>query len=100
MRCLSLLRRVLAALVIEGVFPRKQDLRDRHDLIALLLEITQNFGQRLRRVLARIVKQHDGAGAHLACHALGDLRGGDALPVEAVPIPYKGKSAWRAGLRG
>ena len=76
---------MLTALVVEGIFPVDEDLRDRHDLIALLLEIAQNFGQRLRRVLPRVVEQHNGAGAHFACHAFGDLRGGDALPVEAVP---------------
>jgi hypothetical protein len=36
-------------------------------------------------VEGRIVEQYDGAALHAAGHPLGDLRGGDVLPVQAVP---------------
>ena len=63
-------------------FVRQQDLGDRHDLIALAEQVVEDIRQRLRRVLARVVKENDGAVCHLPRHALGDLTGGDALPVE------------------
>ena len=60
----------------------QQDAGDRHDLIALAEQIAENVRQRLRRMLARVVEEHDGAVRHLPRHALGDLARRDALPVE------------------
>ena len=79
-------------------FVRQQDLGDRHDLIALAEQVVEDIRQRLRRVLARVVKENDGAVCHLPRHALGDLSSGDALPVERITIPYSSKPLRRSGL--
>ena len=79
-------------------FVRQQELGDRHDLIALAEQVVENIRQCLRRVLARVVEEHDGAVCHLPRHALGDLTGGDALPVERITIPYSSKPLPRKGL--
>ena len=79
-------------------FVRQQELGDRHDLIALAEQVVEDIRQRLRRVLARVVEEHDGAVRHLPRHALGDLTGGDALPVERITIPYSSKPLRRSGL--
>ena len=79
-------------------FVRQQDLGDRHDLIALAEQVIEDIRQRLRCVLARVVKENDGAVCHLPRHALGDLTGGDALPVERITIPYSSKPLPRKGL--
>ena len=79
-------------------FVRQQDLGDRHDLIAIAEQVVEDIRQRLRRVLARVVEEHDGAVRHLPRHALGDLTGGDALPVERITIPYSSKPLPRKGL--
>ena len=79
-------------------FVRQQELGDRHDLIALAEQVVEDIRQRLRRVLARVVKENDGAVCHLPRHALGDLTGGDALPVERITIPYSSKPLRRSGL--
>ena len=77
---------------------RQQDLGDRHDLIALAEQVVKDIRQRLRCMLARIVEEHDGAVRHLPRHALGDLTGGDAFPVERITIPYSLKPLQRKGL--
>lgn len=79
-------------------FVRQQELGDRHNLIALAEQVVENIRQCLRRVLARVVEEHDGAVCHLPCHALGDLSSGDALPVERITIPYSSKPLRRSGL--
>ena len=79
-------------------FVRQQELGDRHDLIALAEQVVEDIRQCLRRVLARVVEEHDGAVCHLPCHALGDLSSGDALPVERITIPYSLKPLRRSGL--
>ena len=81
-------------------FVRQQDLGDRHDLIALAEQVVEDIRQRLRRVLARVVKENDGAVCHLPRHALGDLSSGDALPVERIPIGNDLKPLRRKGLLG
>ena len=80
-------------------FVRQQDLGDRHDLIALAEQVVEDIRQCLRRVLARVVEEHDGAVRHLPRHALGDLTGGDALPVERITIPYSLKSLCCKGFK-
>lgn len=69
-------------------FVRQQELGDRHDLIALAEQVVENIRQCLRRMLARVVEENDGAVCHLPRHALGDLSSGDALPVERIHIPH------------
>ena len=80
------------------LFARQQELGDRHDLIALAEQVVEDSRQRLRRVLACVVKENDGAVRHLPRHALGDLSSGDALPVERIHIPYNLKPLQRKGL--
>ena len=80
-------------------FARQQELGDRHDLIALAEQVVKNIRQRLRRVLARVVEKHDGAVRHLPRHALGDLTGGNTLPVERIHIPYSSMPLWHEGFR-
>lgn len=77
----------LTAGVVDGIFPGQNELGDGHKGIALLGQLLQNGGQRLGGVEGRIVKEHDGPRAHLAGYPLGDLFGGDLLPVQAIPIP-------------
>lgn len=80
-------------------FVRQQELGDRHDLIALAEQVVENIRQCLRRVLARVVEEHDGAVRHLPRHAPGDLTGGDALPVERIHIPHSLKPLCRKGFK-
>ena len=75
----------LPTFVVDGIVTGEQDLRNRYDLIPLGEQVVEDIRQRLRRVLARIVEQHDRPALHLACHALRDLTRRDALPVEGIP---------------
>lgn len=84
--------------MVDGVIAGQENFRDRHDLVALGKEIVEDAGQGLGRVLARVVEEHDGAVRHLPRHALGDLTGGAALPVERIHIPYSLKPLPRKGL--
>ena len=79
-------------------FVRQQELGDRHDLIALAEQVVEDIRQRLRRVLARVVEEHDGAVLHLRGHTLRNVRSGDALPVERITIPYSSKPLRRSSL--
>ena len=81
----SLHCRALPAFVVDGIVTGEQDLRNRYDLIPLGEQVVEDIRQRLGRMLARIVEQHDRPALHLACHALRDLTRRDALPVEGVP---------------
>ena len=62
--------------VVDGIFPVQDDLRNRHEGVALLKQALDDPRQSLRRVERRIVKQHDGTRLDLACHPLGDLPSG------------------------
>ena len=84
-RSLCCLCRALSTFVVDGIVTGEQDLRNRYDLIPLGKQVVENIRQRLGRVLARIVEQHDRPALHLACHALCDLTRRDALPVEGIP---------------
>ena len=81
----SLHCRALPAFVVDGVVAREQDLRNRYDLIPLGEQVVEDIRQRLGRMLARIVEQHDRPALHLARHTLRDLTRRDALPVEGIP---------------
>ena len=71
--------------MVDGVIAGQENFRDWHDLVALGKEIVEDAGQGLGRVLARVVEEHDRAACDLARHALCDLVGGNALPVERIP---------------
>ena len=81
----SLHCRALPAFVVDGIVTGEQDLRNRYDLIPLGEQVVEDIRQRLGRMLARIVEQHDRPALHLARHTLRDLTRRDALPVEGVP---------------
>ena len=89
--------RALFARVVDGVFPCEDQLGNGNEGIALLCEIVEDGGESFGGVKPCIVKEDDGARLHLACDTLGDLGGGEILPVETVHIPYKGKPC---GTRG
>lgn len=76
----------LTAGVVDGVVPGQNQLGDGHKGIALLGQLLQNGGQRLRGVKGRVMKEHDGPRPHLAGHPLGNLLGRNLLPVQAVTI--------------
>ena len=94
---LSIGRRALPPGVVDGVGLGEDDLGDGHEGIALLEQIFDDAGQGLRGVLGGVVEQDDGAGADLGGDPLGDLPGGQVLPVEAITTSYKGKSLGRKG---
>lgn len=79
--------RALPPGVVDGIVPGEDQLGDGHKGIALLGELLQNGGQGLGSVESRIVKEHDRPRPYLAGHPLGDLFGGDFLPVQTIPIP-------------
>lgn len=81
----SLHRRALPAFVVDGIVTGEQDLRNRYDLIPLGEQVVEDIRQRLGRMLARIMEQHDRPALHLARHTLRDLTRRDALPVEGIP---------------
>ena len=80
----SLHCRALSAFVVDGIVTGEQDLRNRYDLIPLGEQVVEDIRQRLGRMLARIVEQHDRPALHLARHTLRDLTRRDALPVEGI----------------
>lgn len=73
--------------MVDGVVPGKDQLGDGHKGIALLGQLLQNRGQGLRGMEGGVVKEHDGTRSHPAGHPLGDLVGGNLLPVQAVTVP-------------
>ena len=81
----SLHCRALPAFVVDGIVTGEQDLRNRYDLIPLGEQVVEDIRQRLGRMLARIVEQHDRPALHLARHTLRDLTRRDALPVKGIP---------------
>ena len=87
----------LASCVVDGVLlaagPRQDELRDGHKGIALLQKSLDDAGQGLRGVEGGVVEQDDGPGLDLGGHPLGDVGGGQVLPVQAVHIPLDGLHA-------
>ena len=78
--------------MVDGVVAAEQDLRDRHNVVPFGEQIVENVGQCLGCVLACVVEEDDRPALYLARHAFGDLGGGNALPVERVPVG----SSWNA----
>ena len=77
--------------VVGVVGPRQQELGDWHKGVALLEQGLQNGGQGLRGVEGRVVEEDDRPRLHPAHHPLGDLFGGEVLPVQAVTVPNRFK---------
>ena len=85
--------------MVDGVVSRQDQLADGHHGVAVVDEILQNTGQRLRRVKRRVVEQHDASRLHLGRHPLIDGVGIVVLPVQGVPIGKDLKPLRRKGLR-
>ena len=78
---LRLVRRALPSGMIDGVVSLKDDLGDGEEGVALLKQLFQNGGQRLRGVLGGVVKQDNGAGLNFGSYPLGDLRSGGIFSI-------------------
>ena len=68
----------------------QEHLRDRQDRVTVGDECLDDPGQCFRRVLGRVVKQHDAARLHAREHARGDLVSAQPLPVEGIHVPLDG----------
>ena len=90
--------RTLAAGVVNGVLAVQQKLGDGDEGVALLQQRFNNSGQGFRGMQGGVVEQNDGAGLHLAGHPLGDLAGGQLLPVQTVPTGNAFKRLGNSGL--
>lgn len=93
------LRRKLPAGVVDGVGRVEDELGDGEDGVAVVDEVGEDSGQRLRRVEGGVVEQHDAARLHLGGHPLADGVRVVILPVEGVPIGKDLKPLSRKGLR-
>ena len=86
------LRRTLPAGVVDGVvsivLPVQDQLRDRHEGVAVLNQRFHNCGQSFRRVERGVVEKHNGPGLYFAGYPLDNLVCGDLLPVQTVHVPY------------
>ena len=80
----GLLGRALLSRVIHVVVPLQDQLGDGHHPVPCRLHEVQHGGERLGRVEGGVMEEDDGAALHLACDPLGDLRGGELLPVQTV----------------
>ena len=77
--------------VVHAVLAGEDELGDGDHGVALLKQIVQNAGQGFRGVLGGVVEQDDGAALDLPRHPLGDVGGGQVLPVQAVHTGYSFK---------
>ena len=82
--------------MVDGVLPFQDDFRNGNEGVTFLQKTLDNIRQGLRSVQRGVVEQNNGAGTHLARHSLGDVRGAQILPIQAVTIPYNGKSLGNA----
>ena len=71
--------------VVQREVPLQQQLGDGHDPVAVLQQELQHVGQGLRRVLRRVVEQHDVAGADALRDPPGNLLRAQVLPVQRIP---------------
>ena len=78
------LRRKLPAGVVDGVGRVEDELGDGEDGVAVVDEVGEDSGQRLRRVEGGVVEQHDAARLYLGCYAPADGVRVIILPVEGA----------------
>ena len=79
----------LAACVVDGIFAGQDQLGNGEEGETLLQKRFNNAGQCLRSMQGGVVKQHDGARLCPLGYPLGDLPGGEILPVQTVTKAYK-----------
>ncbi len=82
----ALLSGQLPSCVVDGVGLGEDDLGDGDEGIAVLQELFDDAGQGLGGVEGRVVEEHDGPRLHLGGHPLSNLTGGEALPIQTVPV--------------
>ena len=92
---MDFLHRGLSAGVVDGVVgvvgPGEEELRHRHQVVAVLQQGLNNAGQGFRGVEGGIVEEDNGPGLDLGGHPLGDFVRRQLLPVQAVTIPNRFK---------
>ena len=84
--------------MVDGVVALQNDLRDGEESVAVFQQGSDDARQSFGGVLGGVVEQDDGAGLDFGGHPLGDLRGGEILPIQAVYVSLY--SSKRAGWRG
>ena len=95
-RCLC---RELPPRVVDGVVSCQDQLADGQHGVALVDEVLQNAGQRLRRMQRGVVEQHDAPRLHLGRHPLIDGVRVVVLPIQGIPVGNDLKLLRRKGLR-
>ena len=88
---------------VQQIVPVKEQLGELHEAKALVLQDGDDIGQGLHGVRRAVVKEEDAAAFGAADHPLGDLFGGEALPVQGVTIGVswsKGAAPVNAGTDG
>lgn len=93
------LRRKLSAGVVDGVGRVEDELGDGEDGVAVVDEVGEDSGQRLRRMEGRVVKQHNAAGRHMLRYPAKDGVRVIILPVQTIPIGNDLKLLRRKGLQ-
>ena len=78
--------------MVNGVLPFQNDLRNGDKGVAFLQQIFNNARQRFRGVFRCIVEQDNTPGLDFGGYSLCNFISFQILPVQAVTIPYKGKS--------
>ena len=86
-----LIDRTLPTGVVDGIFAIQEDLGDGDEGVAVLEQGLDNAGQGLGGMFGSVVKKNDGAGLHFGGNPLGDLSGGEVLPVQTITAGNKGK---------
>jgi len=84
----TLLPRVVDG-VVHVTLAGEDELGDGHEGVALLEKGVDDAGEGLWGVLGGVVEQDDGPRLDLAGHPLGDVGGGQVLPVQAVNTTIK-----------
>ena len=86
------LSRALPPRMVDGILPFQNDLRNGNKGVAFLQQAFNNPRQCSRSILRRVVKQDDAPRADSGGHPFGDVGSRQVFPIQAVTIPYKGKS--------
>lgn len=77
--------------MVDGVGLGENQVLNRAKGVALGLKGLDDPGQGLRGVESGVVEEDNGPGLNPVQHPLGDLGGGEVLPVQRILIPY----TWR-----